>query len=95
MTVYGTDIVFDEVMNNVSDLHINLITFNKSDNKNNLKKIKQGVKTFKVYPNNFKITAIQLLKGETTVLRSGQPSKDDEMYIEIINNYTRNFKGNL
>jgi hypothetical protein len=92
---YGTDNVFGNSIDNISDLHINLITFNKSDNKNNLENIKKGAKEFKIYSSNFKINSLELLKGETTILRSGQPSKNDEMFIDQLEKYTKNFKGNL
>ena len=88
---YGTSKIFDNYNNSsVKSAHINLLTF--STKMNNMNDIRQKLSKLqsrntasknKVRPISFNVDRIEILKGIPLKRRSGTPSKEDEMNIEV------------
>jgi hypothetical protein len=87
---YGTSKVFDNYNEaSVKSAHINLFTF--STKTNDVQAIRKKLAQLqskkgngkKVNPISFKVNKIEVLKGIPLVRRSGTPSKEDEMTIEV------------
>jgi len=87
---YGTSKVFDNYNDaSVKSAHINLFTF--STKTNDVQTIRKKLTQLqskkgngkKVNPISFKVNKIEVLKGIPLARRSGTPSKEDEMTIEV------------